>query len=78
MKMIGVFVFLFSGQDVAQTLNAAGLYIGGLPVAQQPQGFPMEARVSLKGCFEELRFSSFSIASEPAKLLSFDNVLSER
>ena len=63
---------LFSAGE-AQTLSATNLFIGGVNPANIPASFPADARTSLRGCFEGLRFITYSIAPEPPELIDFDS-----
>ena len=56
----------------AQTLNAAELLIGGLQdPTTVPDPFPAAALTALRGCYEGLRFISYSITPEPPELINF-------
>eukprot|EP00057_Strongylocentrotus_purpuratus_P029538 XP_011684012.1 PREDICTED: protocadherin Fat 1-like [Strongylocentrotus purpuratus] len=58
---------------LAQTLNAGELFIGGVREASSiTQPFPESDLPSLRACFEELRFVTYSISSEPPELIDFD------
>lgn len=63
----------FPSAGGALSLNALELFIGGIDNQDMlPSSIPASSRSALRGCFEDLRFISYSTSAEPPETINFD------